>query len=172
MTNIQNLAFLERLYSDYLRDRNAVSPEWQQYFEDFRNGESAQFRPSLKRFSIFNPPQAEVASSQLQDKVDQLIRSYRSRGHVIAQVNPLGFPRERPPELEPAFYGLRPEHMDQLFSCESLDRSGPQPLKRIIDKLSNTYCRAIGVEYMHIEDRTVRRWLQERMEPSENRCQL
>jgi 2-oxoglutarate dehydrogenase E1 component len=172
MTNILNLAFLERLYADYLRDRSSVSPEWQQYFEAYRNGESTGTRPAFKRFSIFNPPSAETTPSHLQDRVDQLIRSYRSRGHVIARINPLGFPKERPPELNAAFYGLQPEHMDQLFSCETLDSAGPQPLSRIIEKLSNTYCRAIGVEYMHIEDRAVRRWLQERMEPSENGCQL
>jgi len=165
MTNVQNLAFLEGLYADYLRDPASVGPEWQQYFSEYRNGETT-LRPAPARFSIFNPPRPEAPASgggELQDRVDQLIRSYRSRGHVIAQVNPLGFPRERPPELDPAFYGLKPEHMDQLFSCETLDSTGPQPLKRIIEKLSNTYCRAIGVEYMHIEDRAVRRWLQGRM---------
>ena len=175
MTNILNLAFLERLYDDYLQDRSSVSPDWQKYFENYRNGEATHPRPSFKRFSIFNPPHpepVETADGHLQDKVDQLIRSYRNRGHVIAQLNPLGFPKERPPELDPAFYGLGPEHMDQAFSCETIDPAGPQPLKRILDKLVNTYCRAIGVEYMHIEDRAVRRWLQQRMEPSENRCDL
>ena len=174
MTNIQNLAFLERLYEDYSRDRSSVSPEWQNYFDDYRNGEPTQARPPLNRFSVFNPPQAqaEAADSHLQDKVDQLIRSYRNRGHVIAQINPLGFPKERPPELDPAFYGLGPEHMDRVFSCETVDPKGPQTLRRILEKLTNTYCRAIGVEYMHIEDRAVRRWLQQRMEPNENRCEL
>ncbi|HTD88338.1 MAG TPA: 2-oxoglutarate dehydrogenase E1 component [Candidatus Binatia bacterium] len=174
MTNVLNLAFLERLYADYLRDPASVSPEWQQYFSDYRNGETT-VGPAPARFSIFNPPgepRAEASSGELQDRVDQLIRSYRSRGHVIAQVNPLGFPRERPPELDPAFYGLKPEQMRQSFSCETIDCTGSQPLKRIIERLSNTYCRAIGVEYMHIEDRSVRRWLQGRMEPCENRCEL
>ena len=173
MTNILNLAFLERLYDDYERDRSSVSPEWQQYFEAYRNGEAATAQPSFKRFSIFSPPSAgDTAPSQLQDRVDQLVRSYRVRGHVIAQVNPLGFPRERPPELDPAFYGLQPDDMRQLFSCETMNTSGPQPLARITEKLFNTYCRSIGVEYMHIEDRSVRRWMQQRMEPSENRCEL
>ncbi|HKQ36575.1 MAG TPA: 2-oxoglutarate dehydrogenase E1 component [Verrucomicrobiae bacterium] len=171
MTNILNLAFLDRLYADYLRDPASVSSEWQQYFSEYRNGETT-VRPAPARFSIFNPPRAEAAPGELQDRVDQLIRSYRARGHVVAQVNPLGFPRERPPELDPAFYGLKPEHMGQSFSCETIDCTGPQPLKRIIERLANTYCRAIGVEYMHIEDRSVRRWLQGRMEPGENRCEL
>ena len=174
MTNVLNLAFLERLYEDYARDPNSVSPEWRQYFREYRNGEVTA-PPAPARFSIFNPPRAEERKSgggELQDRVDQLIRSYRARGHVIAYVNPLGFPRERPPELDPAFYGLKPEHMDQSFSCETIDCSGPQPLGRIIERLANTYCRAIGVEYMHIEDRAVRRWLQGRMEPRENRCEL
>ena len=172
MTHILNLAFLERLYGDYLQDPASVSPEWQKYFEGYRNGEATLARAPSTRFSIFNPPQEVATPSHLQDRVDQLIRSFRSRGHVIARLNPLGFPKEPPPELDPAFYGLKPEHMEQSFSCETVDPSGPQTLKRIIEKLSNTYCRSIGVEYMHIEDRAVRRWLQERMEPSENRCEL
>src|SRR5688572_3141074 len=171
MTNIHSLAFVERLYADYLRDRASVSPEWQQYFEAFRNGDGTLQRPAAPRFSIFNPP-AQDHGRHLQDRVDQLVRSFRSRGHVIARINPLGFTRQAPPELDPAFYGLTAEDMDAEFSCETVGPGAPRPLRKIIETLFNTYCRSIGIEYMHIEDRAVRRWLQQRMEPTENRCQL
>src|SRR5687767_15607580 len=45
-------------------------------------------------------------------------------------------------------------------------------LRQIIERLRNTYCRSIGVEYMHIDDLKIRRWLQERMEPTENRINI
>src|SRR5687767_2557653 len=62
--------------------------------------------------------------------------------------------------------------MDQSFSCKSLACEGRLTLAEILDRLWNTYCRSIGVEYMHIDVPAVRKWLQERMERSQNRLQL
>ena len=114
----------------------------------------------------------EAQSASLQDKVDQLIRAYRICGHLIAQIDPLGLPRPTPPEIEPAHYGLTEADMGRVFSCQTLDEKGFLTLREIIDKLHNTYCRSIGVEYMHIDDLKVRAWLQERMERTENRVEI
>src|SRR5687767_8231538 len=62
--------------------------------------------------------------------------------------------------------------MDQSYSCETLVPHGRLTLAEILDRLWNTYCRSIGVEYMHIDVPAVRKWLQERMEWSQNRLQL
>src|SRR5207249_6948352 len=107
-----------------------------------------------------------------QDRVDQLIRAYRSLGHSIARFNPLAFPRPKRPELDPKYYGFIEEDMARRFSCQTMHCEGPMTLAEILDRLWNTYCRSIGVEYMHIDDPTVRKWLQDRMEPAENRLSL
>ncbi|HYE32232.1 MAG TPA: 2-oxoglutarate dehydrogenase E1 component [Methylomirabilota bacterium] len=188
-----NLDFVENLYSDYLKAPDSVPPDWQAYFEEISNGDAhdlaepspkPRFGPSFQAQSVFNPaaPATELDSEQLeaekaqasslQDRVDQLIRAYRIRGHMIAQIDPLGLPRATPPELDPTYHGLGPEHMDRQFSCDTIHKGGSLTLSQILEKLRNTYCRSIGVEYMHIDEVSVRRWLQERMEPSENRLAI
>ena len=62
----------------------------------------------------------EAAAFGLQDRVDQLIRAYRTRGHMIAQIDPLGLARPCPPELDPAFYGLTESDTGRRFSCETV----------------------------------------------------
>ena len=60
----------------------------------------------------------------LQDRVDQLIRAYRVRGHLVAQIDPLGLPRPELPELDPAFYGFTEADLDREFSTDTIQ--GPQ----------------------------------------------
>src|SRR5437016_769086 len=186
LPNASNLAFVEGLYEDYLRDPGSVPPDWQKYLAGLGNGEvrfhKPRFGPSFRPFSIFNPPSAsnegvrkrlvdpEIAA--LQDRVYLLIRLYRVRGHRIAQVNPLGLSQEIPPELKPEFFGFTEADMDLPVHSETFQYDGPLTLGTLLERLRNTYCRSIGVQYMHIDDLGVRRWLQRRMEATENRLQL
>ncbi len=187
LPNSLNLPFVEGLYADFLRDPASVSPEWRSYFEALGNGDGAlkapRLAPGFRPWSIFNPPSPNRAPDErrskvesrmagMQDRLDQLVRSYRFRGHLIARINPLGFKTEYPPELNPAYYGFTPADMERIFSCETISCEGPLTLAEILDLLWNTYCRSIGVEYMHIDDPAVRKWLQERMEGTQNRLQL
>ncbi|RLS36093.1 MAG: 2-oxoglutarate dehydrogenase E1 component [Planctomycetota bacterium] len=108
----------------------------------------------------------------LQDRVDQLVRAYRVRGHLMAEIDPLGRPRPGLPELDPRFYHLTEEDMDRVFSTDTIEGPQSMPLRSIIQRLRITYCRAIGVQFMHMDDLRVRQWLQVRMEGCENRIQL
>jgi 2-oxoglutarate dehydrogenase E1 component len=101
-----------------------------------------------------------------------LIRLYRVRGHRIAKVDPLGLPQPIPSELQPEFFGFTEADMDQPVQCETFQYEGPLTLRSLLERLRNTYCRSIGVQYMHIDELNVRRWLQRRMEATENRLQL
>lgn len=180
-----NLPFLESLYGDYLRDPDSVSPDWRDYFKAFRNGETnrapARFGPSFRPASLFNPPVAprfEAAASEedriagLQDRVNQLIRNYRVRGHNIARIDPLSLPRPVPPELDPAFLGFSDADLDRVIPNQTIQCEGPLTVRQILERLRNTYCQSIGAQYMHIDDFSIRRWLQQRMESTENRLQL
>jgi 2-oxoglutarate dehydrogenase E1 component len=77
-----------------------------------------------------------------------------------------------PPELKPEFFGLTEADMDLPVYAETFQYEGPITLGKLLERLRNTYCRSIGVQYMHIDDLIVRRWLQRRMEATENRLQL
>ena len=104
--------------------------------------------------------------------MDRLIRNYRVMGHYAADIDPLGQPRVKVLELEPANCGFSPADMQRQFS--TMASSGPslRTLGEIVLWLRNTYCRSIGVQFMHIDDLAVREWLQLRMEATENRIEL
>src|SRR5215831_1042425 len=157
--NAANLAYLERLYADYLRDHDAVPEQWRQYFE--RSGENGHFAlgPSFPPSSIFREAGADAAGA-LQERVDMLVRNYRVRGHTIAHVDPLGQPQSHPRELDPASYGFTDADMGRAVFFAG----HPLPLREVIQRLRNTYCRSIGVQFMHIDDAGTREWLQARNE--------
>jgi len=179
--SLSNVGFVEELYERYLKDPESVAPEWRNFFAEGGLAELSAperpFSPTVAPRSLFSPAAraTEVRdATALQDRVGQLIRAYRFRGHHIARLDPLGQERPVPPELDPAFYGFSEPDMDREFSVEGV---GPKELPRmklrdILRTLRNTYSRSIGVEYMHIDDLSIRRWLQERMETSENRLQI
>ncbi|MGH7144451.1 MAG: 2-oxoglutarate dehydrogenase E1 component [Planctomycetota bacterium] len=112
----------------------------------------------------------EVAA--LQDRVDQLIRAYRVRGHMVAALDPLGRALPDHPELNPTFYHLSEADLDRPFSSNTIEANSVATLRQIIHRMRNTYCRSIGVQFMHIDDIQVKHWLQRRMERNENRMQL
>src|ERR1700721_2519724 len=174
-----NLAYIEALHEAYRRDRESLAPEWQNYFESGRNGDAwpqrAGEEPSFRPASIFNPLPVRGQNGQEpngQERLNRLIRAYRVRGHTIAQVHPIGAKLDAPPELDPTFFGFTHEDLQRVFSCETLFWPGPLTLGQILQRLRHTYCRSIGVQYMHIDDLAERRWLQERIEGTQNHIEL
>ncbi len=105
----------------------------------------------------------------------QLINAYRVRGHLIADLDPLGAEPAYHPELDPATYGLTIWDLDREFLTgtlsEAIGEEGPRPvatLREILETLRKTYSGKIGCEYMHIQHPEQKRWLQLRMEPHTN----
>ncbi|MGE0606374.1 MAG: 2-oxoglutarate dehydrogenase E1 component [Pirellulales bacterium] len=107
-----------------------------------------------------------------QERIDRLVRAFRVRGHLIARFDPLGRPRREPSELKPAFYGLTEADLDLPCSTQHLKGADVSTVRTVLWRMSNTYCRHIGVQFMHIDDATSRGWLQDRMEGTENRIRL
>ncbi|MBI4556246.1 MAG: 2-oxoglutarate dehydrogenase E1 component [Candidatus Hydrogenedentes bacterium] len=183
--NVLNLDFIEARYADFRRDPSSVPADWRQYFEQMPHGNGPKsamaLGPTFRRRSVFNPtPRAGAAEAPLrvsematlQHRVDQLIRNYRVRGHIVAQLDPLGTSRPQPPELDPAYHGFTEKDFDIPFSTEFVPGADVLTLRQIVERLRNTYCRSIGAQFMHIDDLAVRNWLQERMEGTENRLEL
>lgn len=109
---------------------------------------------------------------QLQDRVDQLIRGYRVRGHLEAHIDPLGTPRKANSELNLESYGLSQDDFQVQFSARTVNGQNFRSLEEIYEVMRATYCRSIGAQFMHIDDHDVRNWLQSRMEGTQNRIQL
>ena len=147
-----NADFVEENYRQWKTDPTSVDVDWQRFFEGFELGSA--------RTEVGEP---EVAHS-LQGKVDSLVYHYRDIGHLAADLDPLDRTRPFPENLTLESFGLGDEHLDEKFDPGVLPLENPASLRSIIDLLESTYCRHIGAEYMHIQDREKRRWLQKRME--------
>ncbi len=179
LPNSLSLPFIEALQADYERDPASVEPRWRSYFDQLRNGHpggEARLGPRFRPRSIFAGGPGTASDSTLadarQDRVDQMVRAFRVRGHMIARLDPLKRERPSPPELEPSFYGFTEADMQEPFSSRTIKGPDVRTLGEIVARLQSTYCRYIGVQFMHIDESRVRHWLQERMEGSENRCTL
>ena len=169
MINVDNLAFVEEQLSAYQRDPEGVDPAWRRYFDDLGiNGQRLTGGPDFVPASIFNPPVNKVGDALKQERVDQLIRAYRVRGHRVAHLDPLGAVPPPFPELQLSHYGLSDEDLATRFWANSIGEAEPVTLSSILNRLKATYCRSIAVQYMHIDDPEPKRWLQQTMEASQN----
>ncbi|AJE03900.1 2-oxoglutarate dehydrogenase E1 component [Geobacter pickeringii] len=150
--------YLESLYRRWCDDPAAVTPEWRAFFSGFEAGRGA--------------PVAESPSPELiakQSAVDSLVYRYRDLGHLLACTDPLAPCRVEHPLLSLQHYDLDESDLDRTFRARRFLVKKEATLREIIETLRETYCRSIGVEFMHIQDPRERSWLIERMEPVRNR---
>jgi 2-oxoglutarate dehydrogenase E1 component len=97
-------------------------------------------------------------------RVIELIHAYRVRGHLMADTNPLDFELRRHPDLDVVTHGLTLWDLDREFPCGGFGGHTLMKLREILGVLRDSYCRTVGIEYMHIQDPEQRRWIQERVE--------
>jgi 2-oxoglutarate dehydrogenase E1 component len=183
---IHNLEYAERLYADFQRDAASVPAEWRQLFEGVNAGNGANSRrqlgPSFRSRDVSNAgdgasesrptSQLDPLAASLHERLNELIRNFRIRGHKIAAIDPLGAPRPTPPELELDYYRFTERELGLCTGCTTLPSDTPLTIREIIERLRHTYCRSVGAQFMHIDDVTVRRWLQRRLESAPGRPAL
>jgi multifunctional 2-oxoglutarate metabolism enzyme len=100
-----------------------------------------------------------------QARVLELIHSYRVRGHLMADTDPLEYSQRSHPDLDVTSHGLTLWDLDREFATGSFGGDRPfLKLRDILGILRDAYCRTIGIEYMHIQDPEQRAWVQERVE--------
>src|SRR5207244_3029001 len=92
--------------------------------------------------------------------------AYRVRGHLMADTNPLEFELRRHPDLDVVNHGLTLWDLDREFPTGGFGGKPVMKLREILGVLRDSYCRTVGIEYMHIQDPGQRRWIQERVERS------
>ncbi|MBS4752437.1 multifunctional oxoglutarate decarboxylase/oxoglutarate dehydrogenase thiamine pyrophosphate-binding subunit/dihydrolipoyllysine-residue succinyltransferase subunit [Nocardioides sp. zg-ZUI104] len=114
---------------------------------------------------------ADIATSH-DDEIDkqarilELIHSYRVRGHLMADTDPLEYKQRSHPDLRIESHGLTLWDLDREFPTGSFGGGDRRfmKLRHILGILRDSYCRTTGIEYMHIMDPEQRRWIQERVE--------
>ncbi|ONG52486.1 2-oxoglutarate dehydrogenase E1 component [Pseudoroseomonas deserti] len=108
-----------------------------------------------------------AARQQAQDAIRalMLIRAYRVRGHLEAQLDPLHLQTPKPhPELDPKTYGFAEADMDRPIFIDKVLGRETATLREIVGILRATYCGPIGVEFMHIQDPEQKSWIQQKVE--------
>jgi 2-oxoglutarate dehydrogenase E1 component len=173
-----NAGFIAELYTRFLEDPRSVDESWRRFFSEMHDdvatllGEArgpswAKREPQI----IGNGPAAGIDEEALQrattDSIRalQLIRAYRVRGHLEADLDPLGLEARGPyPELDFRNYGFSESDLDRGIFIANLFGRERASLREIIAILRETYCGRIGVEYMHIQLPAERAWIQEKFE--------
>lgn len=94
-----------------------------------------------------------------------LIRAYRERGHMLADLDPLGLADQKyHPDLDPAVYGFSADDYDRTIYLGSVLGFETATLRQVLSRLQSVYCGTVGVEYMHIQDPEQKQWLMQRLE--------
>src|SRR5437879_10315287 len=184
-----NAEFIAELYARYLDDPNAVDPSWRRFFAEMAD-DAAAIRaeragpPWARPLPPIELPETPAPASTVngaavqQAAIDSiralnLIRSYRVRGHLEADLDPLHLEQRRPHnELDYHTWGFTEADLDREIFINNLFGRERASLREIIRILRECYCGRIGIEYMHIQVLAERQWIQQKFERLDERPQL
>ena len=193
-----NSVFIEEMYLRFLEKDPSLPVSWKSYFTALgeetdtvvKEIEGPTWKPNKKKINIQeyieNFKEEQINNNNNEEnkenfeksksdtiKAIALIRAYRIRGHLIANLDPLGM-RERKylHDLHPEDHGFKKEDYDKKIYLYSYMDRGYASINEIISFLKKIYCSSIGVEYMHISDPIEKTWFRNRMEKQENQLQF
>tara|TARA_Y100000590_G_scaffold450631_1_gene590606 strand:- start:4231 stop:7134 length:2904 start_codon:yes stop_codon:yes gene_type:complete len=195
-----NTPFIKELYLEYLKNPKSIPESWIEFFDglgedqeivkkemlgpswspiknnnlkkDFLISKSIEHKESSNNGQFINLKNYEKEKED-SVKVIALIRAYRIRGHLIANLDPLNMmERKYLHELHPADHGFKKEDYDKKIYLHSYMDRRYSTINEILPFLKKTYCSTIGVEYMHIADPVEKKWFRERMEKKENKLKF
>ena len=190
-----NSPFIKNLYLQYLKDPKLIPVSWLKFFDGLDEDQEIikkeilgpSWAPKKNNHSKIDLLEKKIESDKnasvndslfLQKNFEKekknsvkaiaLIRAYRIRGHLIANLDPLGMmERDYLNELHPKNHGFKKEDYNRkIYLNGYLDRDYAT-INEMLLFLKKTYCSTIGVEYMHISDPSEKIWLRERMEKNE-----
>ena len=190
-----NATFLADLYARWVAQPDSVDPSFQELFAALNDeaqavladAVGASWAPRPKGGFAPEPeaPKADpraakggaaapaakadpaAARAQVLDSIRalMLIRAYRVRGHLEAQLDPLHLQVPKPhPELDPKTYGFTEADLDRPIFIDKVLGKESATLREIVAILRATYCGSIGVEFMHIQDPEQKSWIQQKVE--------
>ncbi|XP_014295483.1 2-oxoglutarate dehydrogenase complex component E1 isoform X5 [Microplitis demolitor] len=197
--NGSSSSYVEEMYNAWLQDPSSVHVSWDSFFRNSTAGAAPGFAyqappslaPSYNQVPLGSLLPALGGSSQIGQvpvnekiiddhlAVQAIIRSYQARGHLVAELDPLGImrndavhthyaARKGAPELVLRQYMLEETDMDRVFKLPSTTFIGGKdkslPLREILKRLETAYCRHIGVEFMFINSLEQCNWIRQKME--------
>ena len=186
-----NFEFINEFYSDYLTDPNSLPIGWRKFFDGLSENEKLvlndlngpSWSPEKKINKIISQlnydqnHEDHSSSSNLysikeasKDSVRaiMLIRAYRIRGHLIANLDPLSIQKKQEhPELKPETYGFTKKDYKRKIFLDGVLGLQYANLEKILEILKRTYCSTIGYEFMHMGDPDEKAWIRNRIEGPE-----
>lgn len=192
-----NAAFMEEIYERWVQSPSSVDSSWQDFFSGFGDNPadvmaaigSASWGESTT--AVVGQQDAETkaaankatksASSTAAPALDthdsiraiMMIRAYRVRGHLIADLDPLKQePNKYHPELDPVTYGFGADGLDKEVFIDGMLGLETATIREILTILRNTYCGKMGVEFMHIQYPEQKGWIQRRIESAAGRPEI
>tara|TARA_Y100000590_G_scaffold117568_2_gene134392 strand:- start:6188 stop:9085 length:2898 start_codon:yes stop_codon:yes gene_type:complete len=189
-----NSPFIRELYLKYLEEPKSIPQSWKDFFDGLDEDQEvvkkeilgpswSPKKNNLKTYSIKKdfldknaPINGELVVNKNYEKEKQysikaiaLIRAYRIRGHLIANLDPLEMmERKYLHELHPKDHGFEKEDYNKKIYLHSYMDRDYATVNEILNYFKKIYCSTIGVEYMHIADPLEKKWFRERMEKKEN----
>ncbi|MFL2890227.1 MAG: 2-oxoglutarate dehydrogenase E1 component [Pelagibacteraceae bacterium] len=184
-----NSSFIEEFYSDYLLNPETLPEGWKSFFDGLKDSndiisdslKGPSWSPKkIKKFlkketeilkkqkSINKNPELIEQSTKDSVRAIMLIRAYRIRGHLIANLDPLGIQkREEHSELKPESYGFTHNDFNRKIFLDGVLGQQHATLNEILNILKKTYCSNIGYEFMHMGDPEEKSWIRDRVEGKE-----
>lgn len=194
--------YLAELYTKYLDNPTKLDASWATFFDELDDdtrallddlkgaswtpsdakvqavmsqaANSGMNDPETKKKVMGGKSEAEVRQSTLDAvRMQMIFRAYRIRGHLKADLDPLGLMKQRShPELEPETYGFTAEDMDREIYANGELGYEKATLRELMSALRATYSGTIGVEFTHIVNIEQRKWIQERIEQGRNHTEF
>ena len=182
-----NSSYIEEYYSTYIQNKNLLSKDWIDFFDGL-DDESGRIIKNLsgpswkpKKIKKLNSPVKTAATSlpvieshsskqASQDSVRaiMLVRAFRIRGHLIANLDPLELQKkEEHLELKPETYGFTKKDYNRKIFLDGVLGIQYGNLNEILKILKKTYCSTIGYEFMHMSDPDEKAWIRNRIEGPE-----
>ncbi len=189
-----NAVYIAEVYERYLQDSNSVDSSWKEYFDnlgddkaqinqDFKGGNWGKGRSQIVGYSepIIERRRNRAGgrraadnegggvSQEILDSIHahMLIRAYRVRGHLIADLDPLGLEkRAEHPELDPERYGFTDADYDRDIMLDGWLGYDKLSLREILNILKQSYSNKFAVEYTHIQSLEKKEWIENRVETS------
>ncbi len=188
-----NAGFIGELYARFLDSPGSVDGSWAELFTDIgdatedilRELRGASWSPTEQRILGAPTEKDELAvesrlfaqsnSNEVQQaaydsiRAVRLIRAYRVRGHLLADLDPLGLEKRQPPnDLDPSYFGFDHDDFGREIYLAGLIGMESATLRQLLATLNEIYCGKVGVQFMHIQSTRQRNWIQNRVERERN----
>ncbi len=152
-----NADFIDEQHRKWLADPGSVSEDWALFFA----GVDLASREEMRSPGVGGP--------QADGGVYSLVHAYREFGHLVSDLDPLGERQETHPLLELSNFGLTDGDLDREVDASPFKGDFRGTLRQLIERLRETYCGTLAVEYMDISDQDQREWLAEQVERARTR---